>query len=623
MQSSLFGSRLGPPTSRRHRLRPWLLLALAPLLASCASTSTPASTPASSGKPLATSAACSGVSVYPSPNTKTASPTTQISFRNISPSTISDGAVTVSGSNSGSHAGSWVADSDQKGANFYPTKKFTAGETVTVSTALPICGTSSTTFTFGVAVPAGPLIKARTTTPTPTPKLDQPTTTYASMPGVKVPKLKVTVPSSLGGGYIFESPQGGTTLGGPMIVNGKGQVVWFDPLPPQVVAADFRVQTYQGKPALTFWEGKITVVGTGIGEDIIMNSSYQVIKTIRAENGYSADLHEFLLSNSGTVDWTTSFNTIGWDVKPNGGAKNGAVMDSIVQEIDIATGNVLFEWHSLDHAPLKLSNQIYSNTAVYDYFHVNAIDPLKSGIVLVSSRNTSTVYGIAQDTGQVLWRLGGKESSFTMGPGASFDLQHNSVMRGTNTISIFDDEDVSPKDAPARAVFLHLNFKSGKATLERAYTDSGLVVPAQGNVQLLANGDVLVGWGSGNATTEFSKSGKLLFNGYYGTTLTSYRAYLEKWVGTPTTAPSVATSKGSNGDLTVYASWNGSTQTRSWEVLGGSDAANLTTLATVKSNGFQTGIQLTSAPALVQVVAEGDDGQALRSSATVSTSASK
>ena len=441
------------------------------------------------------------------------------------------------------------------------------------------------------------------------------------MPGVQVPALKVSVPSSLGGGYVFESPQGGTKLGGPMIVNGKGQVVWFDPLPPTVVAEDFRVETYQGKPALTFWEGEITV-GIGIGEDIIMNSSYQVIKTIKAENGYSADLHEFLLSNSGTTDWTTSFNTIGWDVKSDGGPRNGAVLDSIVQEIDIATGNVLFEWHSLDHAPLKLSNQAYSDTAVYDYFHVNAIDPLKSGIVLVSSRNTSTVYGIAQDTGKVLWRLGGKESSFALGPGASVNLQHNSEMHGPNTISIFDDEDVSPKDAPGRAVFLHLNFKSRKATLERAYTHGGLVVPAQGNVQLLANGDVFVGWGSGSATTEFSKSGKPLFNGYFGTTLTSYRAYLEKWVGTPTTAPSVATSKGSHGDLTVYASWNGSTQTRSWEVLGGSDAANLTSLASVKSNGFQTGIQLTSAPALVQVVAEGANGQALRSSATISTSAS-
>jgi len=621
MQSSLFGSRLGPPTSRRHRLRPWLLLALAPLLASCASTSTPATSTASSGKPLATSASCSGVSVYPSPNTKTASPTTQISFRNISPTTISDGTVTVSGSKSGSHSGSWVADSDQKGASFYPTAKFAAGETVTVSTALPVCGTSGTTLKFGVAIRAGALAKAPAATATPSPKLDQPTTTYASMPGVQVPDLKVSVPSSLGGGYVFESPQGGTKLGGPMIVNGKGQVVWFDPLPPTVVAEDFRVETYQGKPALTFWEGEITV-GTGIGEDIIMNSSYQVIKTIKAENGYSADLHEFLLSNSGTTDWTTSFNTIGWDVKSDGGPRNGAVLDSIVQEIDIATGNVLFEWHSLDHAPLKLSNQAYSDTAVYDYFHVNAIDPLKSGIVLVSSRNTSTVYGIAQDTGKVLWRLGGKESSFALGPGASVNLQHNSEMHGPNTISIFDDEDVSPKDAPGRAVFLHLNFKSRKATLERAYTHGGLVVPAQGNVQLLANGDVFVGWGSGSATSEFSKSGKLLFNGYFGTTLTSYRAYLEKWVGTPTTAPSVATSKGSDGDLTVYASWNGSTQTRSWEVLGGSDAANLTSLATVKSNGFQTGIQLTSAPALVQVVAEGANGQALRSSATISTSAS-
>ncbi|MGC2192736.1 MAG: arylsulfotransferase family protein [Candidatus Dormiibacterota bacterium] len=606
---------LRSPVSRGDRFRFWVLLALAPLLASCATVATPAS-PVGQTKPLATAASCSGVSVYPSPGTKTASPTTQISFRHISPAVISAGGVTVTGSVTGVHSGRWVADSDQDGASFYPTDKFAAGETVTVSAGHSICGAGGTSFQFVVAIPAGPLAKAPAASSTPTPALDQPTTTYASMPGVKVPKLKVTVPSSLGGGYVFESPQGGTKLGGPMIVNGKGQVVWFQPLPPEVVAADFKVQTYQGEPVLTYWQGMI-INGHGIGEDIIMNSSYQVIRTIEPGNGYSADLHEFELSASGSTAWMTAFNTIGWNVKSDGGPKNGAVLDGIVQQVDVATGNVLFEWHSLDHVPLELSATAYAASTAYDYFHVNGIDPVGSGTVLISSRNTSTVYAVAKATGKVLWRLGGKQSSFKLGSGASFALQHNAEKHGPDQISIFDDEDSSPKDAPARAIVLHLDFKNRTATLERAYKHKGLLVPAQGNVQFLADGDVFVGWGSGSYTSEFSRNGKLLFDAYFGKTVTSYRAYLFDWVGTPTTPPSVATAKEAGGGLTVYASWNGSTQTRKWEVLGGPDAANLTPLATVKKSGFQTTVHLTAAPALVQVVAEDASGQPLSSSAVI------
>jgi hypothetical protein len=284
------GQRLQPGGLRWRRGCVGVLLGLAPVLASCAS---PTAGPSgSANKPLATSASCSGVSVYPSPGTKTASPTTQISFRRITPGKISHGGVTVSGSKSGTHSGKWVADSDQLGASFYPTRKFASGELVSVRTHVSICGAGGTAFKFRVGVLAGPVATPPTTAATPSPTLDQPSLTYASLPGVKVPELKVAVPSSLGGGYIFESPEGGTKLGGPMIVNGHGQLVWFLPLPPEVVAADFKVETYQGSPILTYWMGKI-VKGHGIGQDIVMNSSYQVVKTISPGNGYSADLHEF------------------------------------------------------------------------------------------------------------------------------------------------------------------------------------------------------------------------------------------------------------------------------------------------------------------------------------------
>ncbi|HUY55997.1 MAG TPA: arylsulfotransferase family protein [Candidatus Nanopelagicaceae bacterium] len=589
------------------------LLLVAPLLASCASGSQPAKS-STKGKPLPVSASCSGASVYPSPGSRTASPSTQISFRNVTPAAIEADQVVVSGSRSGTHQGRWVADSDQRGASFYPDKPFSRGETVTVTVTAPVsvCGASGGKVSFSIARRAPTLPSAPAPKGTPTPKSVQPTVTYQSQPTVKVPKLSVSVPSALGGGYVFESPKGGNKAGGPEIVDGQGQVVWFDPLPLGESACDFKVQTYQGQPVLTWWQGYITS-GHGDGYDVVMNSSYQIIATVRASNGYQADLHAFKISAAGNA-WITVDNELGWDLKSVDGPSDGAVYEGVVQEVDIATGNVLFEWHSLDHVPLRLSAFSYAKGAPYDYFHVNALDPMNNGTVVISSRNTDAVYDVSRTDGRVLWELGGKDSSFAMAAGTRFALQHDAEMHGLHTISIFDDEDAGTHPQPARAIVLSLNYQNRTAWLVWSEQHGQLVVSSQGNVQLLANGDIFVGWGQGSATTEYGPGGKILFKAAYGSAIDSYRAYLFPWTGTPTTAPALAVSKSQTG-LTVYASWNGSSQTQSWEVLGGASASQLQPLATAARSGFQTTIQLASQPAVVQVVARGSAGQPLATSA--------
>ncbi|MGH7757942.1 MAG: arylsulfotransferase family protein [Candidatus Dormibacteria bacterium] len=563
--------------------------------------------------PLPTSASCSKVSVFPSPGAKTASPTTQISFRNISPAAIEASGVQVAGSITGPHDGAWVADSDGDGASFYPTVHFLAGETVQVEAGLGICGASGSSYHFRIAKPPGPLAASSKAKPSPSPKLQQPTRTYKTMPSVQVPKLTVTVPASFGDEYVLETPHGGTKPGGPMIVGGKGQLIWFQPLAPAVIATDLRVQSYQGQPVLTYWKGAI-INGHGIGEDLILNSAYQPLKTLVPGDGYAADLHEFLLSQDGSTAWMTAYNEVGWNLSSVGGPKDGAVLDGIVQEIDVATGNVLFEWHSLDHVAVNLTNQKVDTSLPFDYFHVNSVDPLDNGTVVISSRHTSTVYGVAQATGRVLWRLGGKASSFRMGKGTHFALQHDAEVRGPDTISIFDDEDAPPSSLAARGLVLHLDFQTRRATLESAYPHSGLKVPAQGNVEFLANGNVFIGWGSGSYTSEFTKGGQLVFDAHFGSAINSYRAYLHTWVGIPATKPALATSAGGQGALVVYASWNGSTETSAWEVLGGPDASHLSELATAPRQGFQTAVPVSGSPKVVEVVALGASGQALASS---------
>ncbi len=576
---------------------------------------TPAVAAASVRRPLGISNSCPGISVYPSPGTLTASPVTQISFRDVDPDELTGATVTVSGSVSGVHRGRWVADSDHRGASFYPSQPFDPGEVVTVATPYIICGAGSGAFKFAIARKPMPLHSSSTRRSSSSGT--QPTKTYETMPGVPIPLVSVSKPAHFGGKFVFEAPKGGTKLGGAEILNGEGQPVWFHQLPAEVSASDFKIATFHGRPVLTFWKGKVTD-GHGVqGEGVIMNSAYQVIATVQGGNGYSPDLHQFTLEPNGTA-WLTAFNVVGWNLKSVGGPRDGATLDCIVQEIGVRTGNVLFEWHSLGHVPVSRSYQRYSSNADFDYFHVNSIDPLPEGTVLISSRNTDAAYDVAVATGRVQWTLGGKKSSFAMGEGARFRLQHDVELHSTHTVSVFDDEYASPSRLPARAIVLNLNYRSRTATLQAVYHHHGLTVNSQGNVQLLPDGGAFVGWGQAGWTSEYSRSRRSIFEmRFKGTAINSYRAYLLHWVGTPSTRPAVVTKVLPGGGIKVYVSWNGSTQTRRWEVLGGGSPNSLHKLATVPSEGFQTAVKIGVKPNFIKVVAKGARGRTLASSRVV------
>ena len=163
--------------------------------------------------------------------------------------------------------------------------------------------------------------------------------------------------------------------------------------------------------------------------EVIANSAYQDIAVVRAGNGYQPDLHEFQITPQGTA-LITVYDAIDCNLSSVGGPRDGAVADTLVQEIDLKTGLVMYEWHSLDHVPLQNS---YSSAAPtsrsepFDYFHINSIDVEQDGDLLVDSRNTWAAYDVDAKTGQVRWELGGKHSSFKLGPGASTAWQHDAV----------------------------------------------------------------------------------------------------------------------------------------------------------------------------------------------------
>jgi Arylsulfotransferase (ASST) len=410
------------------------------------------------------------------------------------------------------------------------------------------------------------------------------------------PAVTVTASSpAVAPGYEFAAPYTGPGQAGPMILDQSGGLVWFRPLPTDTFATDFRVQEYLGQPVLTWWQGDISVHGFGIGEGVIADASYTEIAHVHGGNGLQADLHELQLTPQGTA-LITAYEPVGCDLSSVGGASDAAVTDGVLQEIDVKTGLVMFQWTSLDHVALDesyTSPRGASTSTPFDFFHVNSINLDPDGTLLVSARNTWAVYELDSRTGEIVWRLGGKRSSFAMGPGTGTAWQHDPRLLPGGAISIFDNGASPSIHRQSRAIVVALDAEHRRATLvSQIVHPSPLLSESQGNAQMLENGDWLVGWGQDPHLSEFSASGALLFDARFPAHTQSYRSFRFRWSGAPAEPPAFAFEPGADSAGTVYASWNGATLLASWRVLSGPSRGALTPVAQAPRSGFETAVAL-------------------------------
>jgi hypothetical protein len=428
---------------------------------------------------------------------------------------------------------------------------------------------------------------------------------FVSAPSLKPPTLSVTARSNPQPGYVFVTTLTGPGQRGPIIVDDRGQVVWFKAT--SEVAIDFRRQTYQSKPVLTWWQGQISAIGTGQGAGVIVDETYTQIAQVAAGNDFFADVHEFLLTPEGTA-LITVYNQVTRDLTSVGGPASAPVLDSIVQEIDVKSGAVLFEWHSLDHIPFTDSYSPLLNP--YDYFHVNSIDVHPDGNLVISARNTSSVYKLDRKTGDVLWTLGGRSSDFEMGPASFFMYQHDARPHPDGTLTLYDDGP-SSSSQQSRAIRLGLDLGAMRADLLQAYAHpTPLASTAMGNAQVLPDDGFFVGWGTAPYVTEFGPLGDVRFDATFDGGAWNYRAFRNTWDGRPKTKPQVAVRKRSGG-ATVYVSWNGSTETAFWRVQAEQ------TVKTVQRSGFETAIPVNMQSGVVSVTALDSKKRTLASSAAV------
>ena len=471
---------------------------------------------------------------------------------------------------------------------------------------------------------------------------DEGVSSFVSAPKLTPPAMTVNRSSrGQAPGYIFVAifqnkffTQPLTGQGGPMILDSRGRYVWLKPATKAAPdTLNLQVQSYKGKPVLTYWDGTVQNTGEMAGTWHVLNDRYQQIATVAGTDGWDLSGHEFYVTKGGTALVTGYKHIPHRDLTAAGGGSDQTLLDSGVLEFDVKTGKLLRVWSADEHIPMTDSYTPAnpSSPAAYDPWHINSIDVAADGSWLVSMRNTWGLYKIDPTTGAILWTLGGKRSDFVVPDNVAFAFQHDARWRPNGRISIFDNDCCSlipqpsgpPKTGPpvhgsqSRGLMMKVDEAAKTVALvseRKLYT---LTSGTQGNMQLLSNRNTFMGWGQQPFFSEYSKTGALLLSVRFPDPDESYRAYRYQWVGHPTGRPAAA-ARPSGSRTRVYASWNGATQVAAWRIWAGPSSHRLKVVAKrVPRFGFETAKLVRSAGPIVKVQALDRRGRVIGTSRAV------
>jgi hypothetical protein len=434
---------------------------------------------------------------------------------------------------------------------------------------------------------------------------------FHSRPDLQPPVVSVLRDGgSTAAGLVFLAPSSGPGQRGCLIIDDDGDPIWFRPTAP-ATAMNFRATLRRGEPVLTWWEGK-SRNGLTEGTHVIVDRSYRVVARLPAGDGRPSDMHEFLLTPEGTA-LVTSYEVVRADLRRAGGARHARVVGGIVQELELQSGKVLFEWHSLDHVAVEESHTRVGPR--FDYFHINAIDVAADGNLLVSARNTWTVYKIDRQSGRVIWRLGGRRSDFAMGRGTVFAWQHDAREHaGGALVSLFDNGGAPRVQPQSKGLVLSLDLRRMEARLHRAYVNRPVMrAHALGSVQLLPDGHALVGWGTEPYFTEYDPAGEAVYEARLPHGGQNYRTLRFPWSATPAAPPDLAAA----GGRLLYASWNGATEVAAWQLHAGRTADGLAAGPTTPRRRFETPLLAPRGARYATAVAVDELGKPLGTSGVV------
>jgi Arylsulfotransferase (ASST) len=591
----------------------------------------------------AASAAAPSAVAFPAPGDGYAAAGDDITLQGVEAGQVA--GLTVTGAASGVHPGTLSALGTKKGVTFNPASDFKPGEQVTVRVpGVSVQNASGDLYTFTVATPGPPIdpntladggtgtVKPQAQTAT---ALSCTATTqqYVSRPDLgAVPGACTTGPDATAPSDPANATADKvfTATGGPTIYDRSGQLVWYGNTGPSPQIGNFQVVNLHGQDLLAYYDGVSSAVpGSGQGEYPLLDTHYNLVHTVRAANGYKADLHEMQLTPQGTA-------LIGSYVSVN--SAGGPIIDYVIQEVEIDTGNKLFEWHALDHISTADSHFPSLLGAPWDWIHGNSLQQTADGNLLLSGRHTWATYKINKtgangNIGDLIWTLGGNHTNFnpiSTGPGVDpteaypFCWQHDARELPDGSYTVFDNASAilipqlcgKNRDGNSRGLQMNLvpptGTTMGTAVITNVHRhDPNVASGFAGNMQALPGGSRFLGFGQVPEATLYAPDNTPQLE--VGLTGASYRAFTFPWQGTPSEPPTVVVKDGS-----AYASWNGATQVSAWQVLTGSNADDLVPDGGPQPRtGFETQLRLSnSAAPVVRVQALDADGKILDTSAT-------
>ncbi|KAI0128574.1 ASST-domain-containing protein [Xylariales sp. AK1849] len=454
---------------------------------------------------------------------------------------------------------------------------------------------------------------------------------FRSRSDLAPPRLNITIPATedVEQGYLFIAPfaglsdtpkeQHGPRQAGTYIFRDDGDLIWSGYGFYSIWSTNFQAGRLDGQDIIFSFEGDHN---PGHGHFTFMDKHYETIRELRAGNHKLADKHEFHIVNEKTgliqIYQPVPRNLSAW----GGSADQQWIVNAIIQELDIATGKLLFEWASLDHVspdeailPLNpgQAGSGYNSSDAWDYFHINSVDKDPEGNYLVSARDACSIQKINGTDGSIIWKLSGKASSFKVAKNAEFCFQHHArFIKQTDDIEIISLYDNSAHGtehggggevhtAPTSSgKIIKLNTTSWEAELlQDFFPPDGLLSKSQGSMQTLPNDNVLVGWGSEGAMTEYLPNGTAIFHaymdsGYLGLGVQNYRAFRYNWTGLPNEEPAIIALEAGD-ETTIYVSWNGDTETKLWRFYAVlDDYGSKEFLGEVDRKSFETSLRISS-----------------------------
>ncbi len=271
----------------------------------------------------------------------------------------------------------------------------------------------------------------------------------------------------------------------------------------------------------------------------VMDDNLQHVRTYRAGNGMPAGGHEFIMMPNGhKIMLAFEPKHIDMSMIVEGGDPNALVRTSIIQEFD-ADDNIIFQWRAWDHIPLLENYAVLTGKYIYHTLF-NSMDFDHEGNALISNRLNSEIIKIDRNSGEMLWRLGGKSNQFTFineheqNAPTYFSFQHDIRCLPNGNITLFDNG-FQHSPSYSRAIEYKLNQVDKTAELVWEFrNDTDIFASANGSMRRLENGNSLIGWGWVASAykkdlTEVTSNGEVALEFELPANVGSFRWVKSKW----------------------------------------------------------------------------------------------